>query len=87
MVATRLGPLAYRTHYDYDVYTETSRQRIYMAAKAKTAQLNMRISPELKEAAEIAAAADRRTLTSLIEKLLDDYLKDRGYISRDIIRK
>ena len=33
----------------------------------KTAQFNMRMDPDLKEVAEKAAAADRRSLSSLIE--------------------
>ena len=33
----------------------------------KTAAINIRVPPELKEAAERAAAKDRRSLTSLIE--------------------
>ena len=37
--------------------------------------LNLRIDPELKRAAAKAAAADQRTLTSLIEKLLTDYVR------------
>jgi hypothetical protein len=40
----------------------------------KTAQINLRITPALKEAAEEAAAADQRSLTSLVEKLLTDYI-------------
>ena len=42
----------------------------------KTSQINLRISPTLKEAADRAAAADQRSLTSLIEKLLTDYLRE-----------
>ena len=44
----------------------------------KTAAINIRVPPELKEAAERAAAKDRRSLTSLIEKLLDDHLREIG---------
>jgi hypothetical protein len=33
------------------------------------------MDPALKRAAEKAAAADHRSLTSLIEKLLSDYLE------------
>jgi predicted HicB family RNase H-like nuclease len=40
----------------------------------KTATINVRIAQELKDAAERAAVKDRRSLTSLIEKLLDDHL-------------
>ena len=46
----------------------------------KTAQVNLRITPTLKAAADQAAAADQRSLTSLIEKLLTDYLRERGYL-------
>jgi predicted HicB family RNase H-like nuclease len=40
----------------------------------KSAQINLRITPALKEAAEEAAAADHRSLTSLVEKLLSDHI-------------
>jgi predicted HicB family RNase H-like nuclease len=49
-------------------------------AKAQTVQVNLRISPELKEAAEAAAAADHRSLTSLVAKLLTDYCRATGYL-------
>jgi hypothetical protein len=50
--------------------------------RIKTAQLNLRISPALKAAAEQAAADDQRSVTSLIEKLLTDHLQERGYLAR-----
>lgn len=50
--------------------------------RRKTATLNLRVDPPLKEAAEKAAADDRRSLTSLIEKLLTDYLRAKGYLSK-----
>ena len=46
----------------------------------KTHQLNLRISPELKALADKAAVDDQRSLTSLIEKLLTDHLKQHGYM-------
>jgi hypothetical protein len=51
--------------------------------RIKTAQVNLRIKPELKAAAEKAATDDHRSLTSLIEKLLSDYLKKRGYLPKE----
>jgi predicted HicB family RNase H-like nuclease len=49
-------------------------QRPYMTEKRiKTAQVNLRIEPSLKAAAGKAASDDRRSLTSLIEKLSIDY--------------
>jgi hypothetical protein len=50
--------------------------------RLKTAQVNLRIDPDLKTAAEKAAAADQRSLTSLIEKLLIDFLKKGGYLPK-----
>ena len=48
--------------------------------RIKTAQVKLRLAPELKAAAERAAADDHRSLTSLIEKLLSDHLKAKGYL-------
>jgi hypothetical protein len=45
----------------------------------RSTQFNMRIDPELKKAAEKAAADDRRSVASLIEKLLTDYCRERGF--------
>jgi len=48
--------------------------------RQKTAQVNLRMRPELKCAAEKAAADDHRSLTALFEKVLTDYLKEHGYL-------
>ena len=53
-----------------------------MAEETKTAQVNLRMAPSLKLAAERAAAADHRSLTSLIEKLLAEYLRDHGHLEK-----
>jgi predicted HicB family RNase H-like nuclease len=52
----------------------------YMAKEMKTAQVNLRIHPSLKAAAEKAAEAGHRSLTSLVEKLLADYCKRKGLL-------
>lgn len=49
--------------------------------RLKTAQVNLRLLPEMKAAAEKAAADDSRSLTSLIEKLLREHLVRGGYLS------
>lgn len=49
-----------------------------MAQTFKTAAMNLRITPELKAAAEQAARNDHRTLTSWVEKLMIDALKREG---------
>ncbi len=48
--------------------------------RTKTAQVNLRIMPELKDAADKAATDDQRSLTSLIEKLLTEHLREKGYL-------
>ncbi len=50
--------------------------------RVKTAQVNLRINPALKAAAEKAATADHRSLTGLIEKLLLDYCQKRGFLKQ-----
>ena len=47
--------------------------------RLKSAKLSMYILPELKEAAEKTAAADQRSLTSLVEKLLTDAATKSGH--------
>lgn len=44
----------------------------------KTASINIRVEPAIKAAADKAAADDRRSLASLVEKLLVDYLHGHG---------
>jgi predicted HicB family RNase H-like nuclease len=50
--------------------------------ETKTSIVQLRIRPSLKEAAEKAASADQRSLTSLVEKVLTDYLKKNGYLPK-----
>jgi hypothetical protein len=58
-----------------------SKQRVTLADMAKrTALLNMRIEPEVKEAAEKAAEDDRRSLSGYVEKLLVEHLRKLGYL-------
>jgi hypothetical protein len=47
----------------------------------KTAQITFRIDPNLKEAAGKAAALERRSLTSLIEKVLAKHLRNRRLLT------
>jgi hypothetical protein len=55
--------------------------------RLKTAQLNLRIDPSLKEAAERAAADDHRSLKSLVEKLLIDHLRAKETRDREPRRR
>lgn len=46
----------------------------------KTLPVSLRLPPETKAAAEKAAQDDMRSLSSLIEKLLTDYLRKHSYL-------
>jgi hypothetical protein len=52
-------------------------------ARQKTLQFNMRMTPQLREAAERAAADDARSIASLIEKLLTTYCRERGFLTEE----
>jgi hypothetical protein len=49
---------------------------------ARTAAIGIRVEPEIKEAAERAAQKDRRTLASLMEKILIDWLEGNGHLPK-----
>lgn len=51
-------------------------------AETKSTQILIRVRPSLKTAAETAAAEDHRSLSSLIEKLLSDYLRKKGHLPK-----
>jgi hypothetical protein len=56
---------------------------IVAVQRKRPIQVNLRMSVELKEAAEQAAADDHRSLTSLVEKVLTDYCRAKGYLPQD----
>lgn len=49
--------------------------------RRKTATLKLRIDPALSDAAERAASEEHCSTTTLIEKLLDEYLRAKGYVA------
>jgi predicted DNA-binding protein len=51
--------------------TETKKRIVY----------SMRMSPEIKEMLELAARRERRTVASLLDKIIVDYLKKEGYLA------
>jgi hypothetical protein len=46
----------------------------------RTALIGFRVEAAVKQAAERAAAEDRRSLSSLMEKVLVEFLQQRGYL-------
>ncbi len=47
---------------------------------AKTSAISVRVSDEVKSAAEKAAADDSRSVASYVEKLLNEHLREKGYL-------
>lgn len=48
----------------------------------KSAAFAVRMRPSVKAAGEKAAADENRSLSSLMETLLIEYLKDKGYLPK-----
>jgi hypothetical protein len=48
----------------------------------KTPSLGVRVEPETKAALERAAADDDRTISSLVERILKEWLRDKGYLKK-----
>lgn len=46
----------------------------------KTEALNVRIEPSIKKAITKAAKDDRRSTASMVEKILTDWLREKGYL-------
>jgi hypothetical protein len=49
---------------------------------AKTHPLGFRVEPEVKDALEKAAKADMRSVSSLIEKILSEWLRANGFLPK-----
>jgi hypothetical protein len=48
---------------------------------AKTSAISVRVSDQVKAAAEKAAADDSRSVASYVERLLAEHLKAKGYLA------
>lgn len=47
---------------------------------AKTSALSVRVPDEVKAAVEAAAKDERRSVASLVELIVSDWLKEKGYL-------
>jgi hypothetical protein len=50
---------------------------------AKTPSLGVRVLPEVKEALERAARDDDRSVSSMVERIISVWLRERGYLPKD----
>ena len=53
----------------------------------KTATLNLRITPALKQALGIAAEREQRSLANMVEIMIRDYCEARGQVIQDTAEK
>jgi hypothetical protein len=74
---------------DREITTATFAVNVYLQTSAneevtmtRTTAIGVRVEPHIKEAAKKAAADDHRTLASLLEKLLVEHLKAKGYLKK-----
>jgi hypothetical protein len=51
------------------------------ASVAKTSAISVRVSDQVKAAAEKAASDDSRSVASYVEKLLAEHLRAKGYLA------
>lgn len=49
---------------------------------AKTNPLGFRVEPEIKEALEKAAKADDRSVSSMVERILKQWLIENGFLAK-----
>lgn len=47
----------------------------------RSAPVGLRLFPSMKTALEKAAADDHRTMASMAEKIIGDWLREKGYLS------
>lgn len=50
--------------------------------ESRSVPVGLRLTPTLKRALDEAAAADSRSVASLVEKVLTDFLKKNGYLPK-----
>jgi hypothetical protein len=48
----------------------------------KSVSVGLRITPTLKAAIDKAALREQRTVASMVEKILFDYLRENGYLKK-----
>jgi hypothetical protein len=48
----------------------------------KTPSLGVRVKPEVKAALQAAAEADVRSLSSMVEKILTEWLREKGFLKQ-----
>lgn len=51
-----------------------------MTDEKRTAPVGLRLFPSMKAGLEKAASDDHRTTASMAEKILGDWLRDKGYL-------
>jgi hypothetical protein len=74
------GPLAFVCKPAHTALIPIDCQLHSFAPMTKSEAISVRVSPNIKKAAERAAAEDSRSVASLVEKLLVEWLKANNYL-------
>lgn len=75
------GPLDLLLHITYNVATVKLFVGI-LPIMAKTPSLGVRVQPETKDALDRAAKDDMRSVSSLVEKILTEWLREHDYLPK-----
>lgn len=53
-------------------------------SERKTDVVNLRMTPGVKELLRVAAAHERRTLSNMLEVLIEDFCRERGLVATHV---
>jgi hypothetical protein len=68
----------------FQFFSSTSDNSPGNSVLKRSALIGLRVEPTVKSATERAAVDERRSVSSLVEKILVAYLQRRGYLPRDV---
>jgi hypothetical protein len=65
---------------NFGLIAESGKKFMTSRPKPRTTAIGIRVDDEIKRAVEAAAAADARTVSSLLKKALLEYLRSHGFL-------
>jgi hypothetical protein len=86
-VPAPLGPVAFVSNILYialeTIYVNSKVLTMTAKSELRSTPLGLRVTPSLKSAIEKAAKDDRRSMASMAELILTDWLENKGYLEKD----
>jgi len=65
-----------------DICLSTSNNYKWIQMTQKSLPISFRLSPEKKQALETAAEIDSRSVSSLLDKIISDWLRENGHLPK-----